>query len=186
MQIFTDGGVFINSWGKIGNNNGEFNKPWGIVCDNNEDVYVADWGNNRVQKFSSKGEHILNFGVSNNHAHSLNHPAGVAVDSEGFVYVTDWGNKRVQIYSSDGSFVSSLGGDIESINSKAEHYVWWRIVGNIQGDSPETRDLLKQTQLETKKYHCNFFAPTGIAVDQNDNIIIADDPGRLIIYKKES
>lgn len=186
IQVFTDEGEFVNCWGTTGKNKGEFNKPWGIVCDKNDDVYVSDWGNNRVQKFSSDGKHILNVGVDSNHNHSLNHPAGVAVDNEGLIYVTDWGNKRVQIYTANGNFVSSLGGDIKAINSKAEHYVWWRIVGNIQGDSPETRNLLKQTQLETRKYHCNFFGPTGITIDPDDNIIIADDPGRLIVYKKET
>ena len=77
---------------------GEFSRPWGITIDREGAVYVADWGNHRVQKFGPDGEHLMTFGSQNGSASSLSHPSGVAVDSDGDVYVTDWGNRRVQIY----------------------------------------------------------------------------------------
>ena len=54
-------------------------------------IYVADWGNNRVQKFSPTGELLVKFEGSSTGVGSLKGPSGVAVDSDGDVYVTDWG-----------------------------------------------------------------------------------------------
>ena len=72
--------------------------PWGICIDRQDHIYVADWGNNRVQKFAPTGELLVKFECSNTEVGSLKGPSGVAVDSDGDVYVTDWGNHRVQIY----------------------------------------------------------------------------------------
>ena len=52
-------------------------------------LYVADFGNNRVVKLSgSSAQTVLLFT-------GLNHPDGVAVDGTGTLYVTDSSNNRV-------------------------------------------------------------------------------------------
>ncbi len=74
---------------------------------------MADWGNNRVQKFSPDGNLLVKFEGTSNGLGSLKGPSGVAVDSEGDVYVTDWGNHRVQIYDADGRYITTLVGDAQ-------------------------------------------------------------------------
>ena len=39
------------NWGAHGTLDGEFNVPWGVATDSSGDVYVADYGNNRIEKF---------------------------------------------------------------------------------------------------------------------------------------
>lgn len=41
---------------------GEFRTSWGIVVDHSGDVYVMDYQNHRVQKFTSSGGFVLTFG----------------------------------------------------------------------------------------------------------------------------
>lgn len=72
---------------------------------------MADWGNNRVQKFSSQGSYLMSFGSADEEGGDLDDPADVAVDSEGDVYVIDWSNQRVQIYDPEGSILTALYGD---------------------------------------------------------------------------
>lgn len=55
---FSKDGIYLFEWGKFGNRNGEFNIPHGIDLDCNNNVYVADRENNRIQKFDSKGNFI--------------------------------------------------------------------------------------------------------------------------------
>jgi len=74
-------------------------------------VYVADWGNDRVQKLSPTGDHIATFGSSGSGDGQLTRPSSVAVDGDGNVYVADWGNNRVQMFASDGSHLATLLGD---------------------------------------------------------------------------
>jgi DNA-binding beta-propeller fold protein YncE len=38
-------------WGSEGSGNGEFKDPSGVAIDSSDNVYVADMGNNRIQKF---------------------------------------------------------------------------------------------------------------------------------------
>ena len=44
---------FIAEWGTEGSSNGQFSSPSKIDIDLNGNVYVADKGNHRVQKFGS-------------------------------------------------------------------------------------------------------------------------------------
>jgi DNA-binding beta-propeller fold protein YncE len=48
--------------GVSGSGAGEFNEDEGIAIAQNGDIYVADFGNKRVQKFSSTGQFLLMFG----------------------------------------------------------------------------------------------------------------------------
>ena len=51
IKVYTLEGERIHLFGAQGSHPGRFNSPWGICVDDNELVYVVDWGNNRVQVF---------------------------------------------------------------------------------------------------------------------------------------
>ena len=175
VQKFTKDGRFLMGWGTSGDGHGQLSRPWGITIDKNGDVYVADWGNNRVEKFSPDGTFLRSFGASDGDSGNLNHPADVAVDSDGDVYVTDWGNHRVQIYESSGDSLAALYGDAKNpTDSKAGEYVLNRDPKTILGFD-RIDDLTPIGRLRR---------PTGVEVDEEDRVIIADTCGRLQVYSK--
>ena len=51
--------------------------PWGICVDRVGDVYVADWKNGRVQKFSPDGQFLSKFEGSEGGVGALERPSGV-------------------------------------------------------------------------------------------------------------
>lgn len=172
VQRFTKDGQFISCFGSQGTGNGQFDRPWGITIDKAGDVYIADWGNDRIQKFSADGEYIMTFGTS--YGGELNHPANVAVDSEGDVYVTDWGNKRVQVYEPNGDALATFYGDATTL-SKAGEYIIRRDPGTIKA----YRQVKDYTGMG------RFQRPTGIEIDDQDRVIVADACGRLQVYAKD-
>ena len=175
VEKFTKDGRFLMTWGESGGGEGQFNRPWGITIDRHGDMYVADWGNDRVQKFSPGGSYIMSFGTGDGDGGDLNHPANVAVDSEGDVYVTDWGNKRVQIYDSEGSIMTALWGDAHEFSK------WSQEVINANPDAVKAYRRVKDTTPLA-----SFERPVGIAVDEQDRIIITENTrGRLQVYAKE-
>ena len=60
------------------------------------EVYVAEFGNHRVQKFSPTGEPLGCWGGPGRELGRLNTPWGLAIDSRGRVHVLDSENHRVQ------------------------------------------------------------------------------------------
>jgi sugar lactone lactonase YvrE len=71
--------------------------PWGIDLDAQGDVYIADWRNDRIQKFTPDGDFLMAFGSSGSGEGELNRPSDVAVDNDGIIYVADWMNNRLQV-----------------------------------------------------------------------------------------
>ncbi len=59
-------------------------------------VFVADFYNHRVQKFTAEGEFLVAFGSQGDGPGMFDRPTDMAEDQEGNVYVVDFGNDRVQ------------------------------------------------------------------------------------------
>ena len=77
----------------------------GLAVDGNGNLYIADFGNNRVSKVDQKGVITTVLGPS-----SLNAPGGVAVDSAANVYISDTNNVRIVKVTPQGS-VSTVAGN---------------------------------------------------------------------------
>ena len=63
-----------------------FTSPTGIAIDSNDDVYVVDSGNSKINKFDSNGKLLLSWGNSGNGNGQFVHPNGIVVGSK-YVYV---------------------------------------------------------------------------------------------------
>jgi DNA-binding beta-propeller fold protein YncE len=83
-------------------------RPEGLAVDRAGNVYVADYGRDRVAKFSPDGQLVTAWGTRGAAPGEFVGPKGVAVDRRsGPVYVADTGNGRVQRFSLDGAFETS-------------------------------------------------------------------------------
>jgi hypothetical protein len=100
---------FIGAWGSEGNGDGEFGHPMGIAIDSSDNVYVADWNNDRIQKFDNNGNFITSWGSDGTDAGEFSGPQGIAVDSSDNVYVADTLNDRIQKFDNNGNFIRTWG-----------------------------------------------------------------------------
>ena len=97
------------AWGELGARPGELDTPIALAARGGF-VYVADFGNDRVQKFTADGAWIASFGSYGSAAGEFDGPAGMALDAAGDLYVTDFRNHRVQKFTSDGRLLALWGG----------------------------------------------------------------------------
>jgi len=82
----------------------QLRRPEGIVVDRDGDLWVADYGHDRVVKLSADGRLLLSGGSRGSAPGEFLGPKGVAIDpSTGRVYVADTGNARVQRLAPDGT-----------------------------------------------------------------------------------
>lgn len=91
--------------GSRGTAPGHFTKPRSLVCDREDNVYVADM-TGRIQKFSPSGEFLLQWQMPQT---DLGKPKGLCVDREGHVVVLEPHYQRVNHFKPDGSLSYQWG-----------------------------------------------------------------------------
>ena len=117
------GGERIVQWGGRGSEEGKLDGPTGLAFDEDDNLYVVDARNDRVQKFTKDGRFLTCWGSTGTGEGQFNRPWGVTTDREGYVYIADWGNNRVQKFTSDGVFKMSFpssNGDANDLNHPAD------------------------------------------------------------------
>ena len=91
--------MFLTAWGSAGTGNGQFSVPQGVATHASGDVFVADSGNNRIQKFDNNGVFVTAWGSAGSGNGQFAFPQGVATDANGHVFVADRLNNRVQKFA---------------------------------------------------------------------------------------
>ena len=113
VQVFDADGRFLAAWGDHGSDPGQLIDPIGIDIDQDGNVWVADFGNNRVQQFFPDGKFLTAWGGSGNNVGQFFNLTDVAVDGQDRIWVCDWRNGRVQVFAADGTFVAAWGNEGE-------------------------------------------------------------------------
>lgn len=72
------------------------------------DLFVADTGNNRIQRVSEDGRFVYQFGGFGMAAGKFNTPWGVAVDFNYRLYVAERDSDRVQLFDIRGNYLSAV------------------------------------------------------------------------------
>lgn len=102
-----EGTVFQTS---EGNQPGQLNRPRGIAVDTVGNIFIADTGNSRFQKFDAAGKFTAAFGTKGSSEGQLEEPNGIAIDASGNIYVTDAKNHKLLRFKADGQFEKEWSG----------------------------------------------------------------------------
>ena len=132
--------------------NAQFLAPQGTAADSGGNIYVADTGNHIIRKITPTGA-VTTYagyaGITNNTDGTGTNaafyfPQGITADASNNLYVTDTGNNTVRKIAT-GGVVTTLAGFANR-------------PGSADGNST----------------NAHFNDPTGIAVDTNGNVLVAD------------
>ena len=104
---------FLLEWGRKGSENGEFDFPIGIAINRADEVFVTDFTNSRVQRFSSDGTFLSAFEVAP-------FPGGIALDREGNLFIAHAGippsrydrprqRDKIAVFSAEGKPLREWG-----------------------------------------------------------------------------
>ena len=175
---------FVLKWGSEGSGDSQFRSPNGIAVDASGNVYVADSGNHRIQKFTSAGGYITQWGSYGSGNSQFQNPRGIAIDASGNVYVIDsWNNHRIQKFTSTGGYITKWG----SYGSGNSQFLWPEAIavdasGNVYVADFYNNRIQKFTS--TGGYitkwgsygsgNSQFLGPNGIAVDASGNVYVIE------------
>jgi DNA-binding beta-propeller fold protein YncE len=102
-----DEGVATMFEGGAGADEGQFDSPAAIAVDASGNVFVADTGNGRIEKFSPTGAFLASIRTKGSGHGQFSEPSGIAIDRDGNIYVAEIGSKhRVQKLGPDGTFIA--------------------------------------------------------------------------------
>ena len=129
-------------------------KPFGLALDKDNNLYIADRGNNRIRKVDRSGmistvagDGGYYFIGDNGPAYraSIAGPTDVAVDGKGNIYIADRNNNRIRVVNKLGMIRTLMGTGQQDYN----------------GDS----ELARET---------NLHLPFGVALDKNGDLLVID------------
>ena len=103
-------GAHLNTIGKRGDGNGEFNLPRDVAVGKDGLLYIVDGGNFRIQVMRQDGSFVRSFGTVGRQGGQFSRPKEIAIDSAGNVYVVDTAFGNFQIFTSDGKLLLDVGG----------------------------------------------------------------------------
>lgn len=188
-------GQFRFTFGRRGTGPGELEEPSGVAVDQDDNIYVADAGNHRVQKFDAQGRFLAAWGGSGREPGKLDRPMGLAIDrARKWLYVTDTDNGRIQKFDLDGRLLLAWG---EPGTRTDQLYRPKGIAVDAQGDLY----VVDSNNHQVKKYTSEgvllgsfgrngmadgeLWFPFGVAVDDGGRLFVTDsENGRIQVFRE--
>ena len=169
---------FLLGWGNWGSGNTQFEYIYGVAVDASGYVYVADYYNHRVQKFTISGAFIEKWGSEGSGDGQFSYPHGIAVDTAGYVYVADEHNNRIQKFTSSGDFITKWGSyGIGDGQFRTPYGVAVDSSGYVYVADPDNNRIQKFTSSGTyitKWGNGQLQFPEAMAIDNLGNVYVAD------------
>jgi len=117
IEKFDANGGYVTSWGRRGTEPGQFSfgssqdptkPPGGGIAVSGGWVFVADSGNNRIERFNLQGREPMVWGTKGSEPGQFRYPRGLAANGTE-VIVADDDNHRVEQFTLEGAFVAEAG-----------------------------------------------------------------------------
>ena len=174
-------------WGSHGTLPGQFDLPVAVAA-HGDRVYVADYGNHRIQQFTREGAFVREWGATG--ADRLEGPSGVAIGPGGDVYVSDFVRGRVEKFSADGvplggwTVPTSRAGMAADPAGIAEDRSGRVLVSDADGGSIAVFDAAGTSlgAWDVRDVQGAWAAPWGVATDGAGGTLVADRATHQVLW----
>lgn len=157
---------------------GKLRQPRGLAVDKHGNIYVADFGNDRIQVFDSTMLFTRDWGQRGKLPGEFNQPSGVAIGSDGNVYVADTWNQRIQVFAPDGEYLREWGGAFygpRGIAAGPSGEIYLADTGNHKVRKFDLEGTEVAVWGQRGEGEDEFNEPVGIAVDADGRVYVADN-----------
>ncbi|WP_258202591.1 stalk domain-containing protein [Paenibacillus endoradicis] len=168
---FDESSLPIGSYGDGAIDVAMYQSPGGLALDAQGQIYIADTDNHSIRRIGKDGVVTTIAGSWRpgdqdgiGSAAGFYYPSDVAVDSKGNVYVTDTLNHLIRKIDTDGK--------VTTLNKASE-----RVVEYFPGVIEHSGDFADGSISESM-----FNEPTGLVIDEKDNLYVSDKGNQRIRY----
>ncbi|CAH1792043.1 unnamed protein product [Owenia fusiformis] len=214
VLVSVDSNDPVMAFGKLGSEPGDLNRPTSITVAPDGDVYVTDYGNCRIQRFTPdvqvmKGDSRIATLADTIQAYTpdgklisqfvdkeMKVPYALAINSRQHIIVSDFEEHKLFVFSKEGRVLKTIGGK----GAEPGKFYQPTFISVMEDDSIIVSDAgNKRIQildsdgkfvrfLASKRgsHQALFKRPSGVAVDQFGHILVADCENNIIkVFHKE-
>ncbi|UYP47614.1 hypothetical protein NEF87_003899 [Candidatus Lokiarchaeum ossiferum] len=177
VQVFNPSGEYVRSIGSPGVDSYNLYKPWGVVINETNWVFVLD--DSDIKVYDPEGNYQYMIGEEDTGSEELLFPRGIAINSSNYIYVVDQNRQKIQVYDPSGNFHRSFGtfdyASAIAINSSGFTY----ITDQLDGGNHVIRvfNPLGSQVNQFGSYGSDdgqFSSPQGIAINQTNYVYVSD------------
>ena len=135
--------VIEMTFGQYGNREGDFNYPVCVVLDQESNIYITDWENNRIQIFNSDGDFIRMI-PDEKSDFQIDGPVGIALDDDNNIATYQDTNSDTGSYyeQDDDSTIAGVEDD-ENIGEIGEDELY-ELQNDAEGHARHNNEEVKQ------------------------------------------
>jgi len=135
--------------------------PYSLATDTDQNIYVTDFAQAKIIKYSPNGQYIRSFGGLGRTLGKFARPKGVAVDRQNRLYVVDSMFENVQMFDESGNLLMFFGGHYKK---PGDMYLPAQIHITYTGTKFFQKYVLPGYSIEYLIYVTNQFGPDKVAV----------------------
>jgi len=173
--------TYESEFGSMGSNPGQFSLIRGITIGNDDEIIIADAGNERIQ-VCDRLANCFAFGQHGTGLGEFDNPHGVAVDSENRIVTVETNTHRIQIFSPGGEWQRTFG-------FQGTAFGQFRVPGGVWVDSSDRILVADENndriQICSAEGRCTgfggfgttpgrFVTPRAVAVDEAGQILVSE------------
>ena len=188
ISVLTPEGEKIRTFGKL-------NNAYGVTVDKDDNIYVVELNNHRVNKFSSDGEFVAVVGSQGSGNLQFSCPLGICYNRrDNNLYVADQSNHRIQVLSTELKFVRCFGtpgngnGQLQNplfatFDSANNLYVTDHYNHRVQVFTAEGQFLRTFSQKANRQ---KLSRPWAIAIDSSDTVYVSENgPNHVSVFTSQ-
>ena len=198
VKVFDQNGTFLRQWGAAGTGDGQFGgfNVLGVnmvAVDKNNQIYVCDPSNTRVQVFDSNGAFLRKWGQQGTLPSQFKsgNPTAIACSPTGEIFVQGYGytgDPSIKVFTGDGTFKRSgntpnyYGGG-EGFNSSADGLI---LFADFSNGSLRVFDAYF-SELAGANSIGNFGGSTfgSLAISKRGNVFVLSNRTQIVVYERE-
>ena len=181
--------------GEMGGGEGQFLEPEGLAVDMSGNLFVADTGNDRVQKLAADGTFLIEVGGSGWADGQFNRPSGIAAGTGLEVYVSDSRNRRIQVFNLNLRLLAIIGGpdangalEMGTLSGIAISEADEILFGDIDADQLAQIDTYSRVDRSFGGFGYgagNLRRPLGVAVESRKAVYVCDSENdRIAVFDR--
>jgi len=174
-----------------GDENQIFHQPTYVMADRDENIYVLDSGNYRIQKFDKNGNYLLTIGRKGQGPGDILRSFEIKLDSHNNILIFDIDNNRISKFDTRANFTGSFSVPFTpyhgALDAEDNIYIYSRYKGKlIHKYSPQGQHLISfmdeiKSNIKRIEPHINSSGRIGITQD-NEIYLVLTSPYTICFF----